>query len=253
MDIYLPPSEKASGAAVVVLPGGGYVNLSMTNEGSSIAKMLVSHDIAAFVVRYRHGPRYHYPAPQIDGQRALRTVRSKAAEYHIQPDRIGVLGFSAGGHLAASLATLDIPAPEHPDEIDKLSARPDFAVLMYPVINLTDDAVTHKGSRTALTQEDPALFAQLSPEQHVSKETPPVFIVQGMDDRTVPVMNSVLFYEACLKNKVPAEMHLFENGRHGFGLGGNDPSLSSWPDLMVKWMAHNKWLAAPAAAGNAAH
>jgi acetyl esterase/lipase len=249
IDLYLPPPDKATGAAVLVLPGGGYVNLSTTREGSDIARELVGRNIAAFVVRYRHAPRYHNPLPLLDAQRAVRTVRAKAADFHVDPNRIGILGFSAGGHLAATVATMDNdgPAPETPDAIDGVSARPDFAVLMYPVINLTDDAVVHKGSRTALVGDDTSLYQKLSPELHVTKDTPPVFLCHAMDDRTVPVMNSVLFYEACLKARVPAEMHLMQNGGHGFSLGGTDPALSAWPGMMVRWMAHNKWLA-PAAA-----
>jgi acetyl esterase/lipase len=244
MDIYLPPADKATGAAVMVLPGGGYSNLSMTKEGSDVARMWLSHNVAAFVVRYRHAPRYHYPIPLLDAQRALRTVRSKAEEYHIDPNRIGILGFSAGGHLAASVATMydSGPKPENPDAIDGISAKPNFAILMYPVIDFTDNAVVHKGSRTSLTQDDSSLFAQLSPQLHVTRDTPPVFLVHGTNDRTVPVMNSILFYEACLKAGVPAEMHIFENGPHGFGLAPSDPALKTWPDLAVTWLERKKFL-----------
>jgi acetyl esterase/lipase len=244
MDLYLPPKDSANGAAFIVLPGGGYTNLAMGHEGADVGKLLQKNNIAAFVVRYRHAPRYHTPVPLLDAQRALRTVRANAKEYNVDPHRIGILGFSAGGHLAASVATAssDSPLPDTVDAIDKESARPDFVVLGYPVINMTDDHIVHKGSRDALTQKDESLFAKLSPEQHVTKDTPPVFIVHGTDDKTVPVMNAVLFYEACLKNQVPAELHIFSNGRHGFGLGGTDPALRTWPDLMLKWMERNKWL-----------
>jgi acetyl esterase/lipase len=244
MDLYLPPADKATGTAVVVFPGGGYSNLAMGHEGNDVGNFFLKNNVAAFVVRYRHGPRYHQPIPLMDAQRALRTVRAKAADYHVDPNRIGVIGFSAGGHLAASVATLfnDGPKPEAADAIDQQSARPDFAFLIYPVINMSDDAVTHKGSRTQLTQDNKELFAQYSLETRVTRETPPIFLVHGTNDRTVPVMNAVLFYEACIKNAVPAELHIFENGPHGFGLGPNDPALRQWPDLALTWMTRHKWL-----------
>ena len=244
MDLYLPPADKATGTAVIVLPGGGYSNLAMGHEGQDVGKFFLKNSVAVFVVRYRHGPRYHQPIPLLDAQRALRTVRARAQEYNVDPNRIGILGFSAGGHLAASVATMfnDGPKPETPDAIDALSARPDFAFLIYPVIDMSDDAVVHKGSRTQLTQDDKSLFDQYSAQKRVTKETPPTFLVHGTNDRTVPVMNSVLFYEACLKNNVPAELHIFENGPHGFGLGPNDPALKQWPELAITWMSRHKWL-----------
>lgn len=244
MDIYLPPTGSASGAGIMVLPGGGYTHLSTVKEGSDVARVFVSHKMAAFVVRYRHAPRYHNPIPLLDAQRALRTIRAHAADYGINPNRIGVVGFSAGGHLAASLATMfdSGPKPEKPDAIDAQSARPDFAILMYPVINMTDDAVAHKGSRDALTQKDQSLYAQLSPEQHVTHDTPPIFLCHSTADNTVPVMNSVLMYEACLKARVPVELHLFQSGPHGFGLAPGDPQLSTWPDMAIRWLQHNKFL-----------
>ncbi len=215
-----------------------------------MARVFLSHNIASFVVRYRHAPRYMHPMPLLDAQRAIRTVRARAADYHVNPDRIGVIGFSAGGHLAACTATLfdtDLKpdAPYSPDAIDAASARPDFAILMYPVISLTEDAIVHKGSRTALTKNDPALNAALSPDQHVSKQTPPIFLVQGSNDKTVPVLNSVRMYEACVQAGVPAELHIFENGPHGFGLGANDPDLKTWPDLAMHWITRNKFLDKP--------
>jgi acetyl esterase/lipase len=240
MDIYLPPPDQATGAAVVVFPGGGYTNLSTKREGSDEAAMLLSHHVAAFVVRYRHAPRYHYPTPILDGQRALRIVRSKAAEYKINPNRIGVMGFSAGGHLAATMATsFDAGNPTAADEIDRVSSRPDFAVLLYPVITFTDEQNVHKGSRTALAGNHPELYAQLSPELHVTKDTPPVFLAHASPDKTVPVENSVLFYLACHKAGIPAELHIFEQGSHGFALAQTDPALRVWPDLMVTWMNKN--------------
>ncbi|HEY4328852.1 MAG TPA: alpha/beta hydrolase [Phycisphaerae bacterium] len=247
IDVYLPPPEKATGTAVMIFPGGGYTNLSMTNEGSDEAKFFLSHDVAAFVVRYRHAPRYHYPTPILDGQRAIRVVRSMAATYHLDANKIGVLGFSAGGHMAASMSTMfdNGPKPEAPDAIDALSARPDFSILLYPVIDMSDDTVVHKGSRTALTQDDKSLYELLSPQKHVTKDTPPAFIVQGTNDNTVPVMNSLLYYQALLKVKVPVEMHILENGPHGFGMGtgrNGDDEMKSWPDQAIRWMTRHKLL-----------
>jgi len=249
MDIYLPPPATASGAAMVIFPGGGYTHLSTVREGSDVAKMLVSHNVAAFVVRYRHALRYQYPIPIDDGFRAIRIVRTNAAQYGVDPHRIGVIGFSAGGHMAATMATLfDAGKPDAADPIDRASSRPDFAALLYPVITFTDEQHMHKGSRDALVGTHAELFPQLSAELHVTRNTPPIFLAHSTQDMTVPVENSILFYEACHKNRVPVEMHLFEIGGHGFGLAPTDPALSVWPQLLVNWMTKNKWLkAAPAA------
>jgi len=199
------------------------------------------------VLRYRKGPRYHYPTTLLDAQRALRLIKAHAKEYRIDPDKVGVLGASAGGHLAAMLATLYdnklLPAaPYVPDAIDAQNARPAFALLQYPVIDLTDDAVTHRGSRTNLTQDNPALYEALSPQLHVTSATPPTFIVQGTNDRLVPVKNALLFYEACLKARVPVEMHILDNGPHGFGMGDNvdDATVREWPMQALRFMARHQ-------------
>jgi acetyl esterase/lipase len=249
LDIYLPAAGKASGAGVLILPGGGYQMLTVPGEGPAPARFFVAHDVAAFVLRYRHGPRYHYPTTLTDAQRAMRLIKSRAKEYGIDPDKLGVLGASAGGHLAALLATLYdskvLPAaPYQPDAIDALSARPAFALLEYPVIDLTDDAVTHRGSRTNLTQNEPALYAALSPQLHVTKETPPLFIVHGTNDRLVPVKNSLLMYEAALKAGVPVEMHILDNGPHGFGMGMgmDDATVQEWPMLALRFIARHQMI-----------
>ena len=243
LDIYLPQADKATGAGVLILPGGGYQMLTVPGEGAEPARFFLSHNVAAFVLRYRHGPRYHYPTTLLDAQRALRLIRARAQEYHIDPAKVGVFGGSAGGHLAAMLATLydNKLFPEAPyiaDATDGLSARPAFVLLLYPVIDLTDDAVTHKGSRTNLTQDNPALYDPLSPQKHVTRDTPPVFIVHGTNDRLVPVKNSLLLYEACLKAGVPVEMHILENGPHGFGMGANlnDEAIKQWPEQALRFM-----------------
>jgi acetyl esterase/lipase len=251
LDLYLPDTNKSSGAAILLLPGGGYQMLTVPGEGATPAMFFQSNNVAAFVLRYRHGPRYHYPTTLLDAQRALRFIRAHAEEYHIDPARVGVFGGSAGGHLAAMLATLYdnklLPeAPYVPDATDSLSAKPAFALLLYPVIDLTDDAITHRGSRQNLTQNKPALYEALSPQKHVTRDTPPVFIVHGSNDRLVPVQNSLLFYEACLKAGVPVEMHLEENAQHGFGMATNlkDETVKEWPKQALRFMVRHKWIPA---------
>jgi acetyl esterase/lipase len=251
LDLYLPEADKATGAGVLILPGGGYQMLTLPGEGPAPARFFLSHNVAAFVLRYRHGPQYHYPTTLLDAQRALRLIRSRAEEYRVDPAKVGVFGGSAGGHLAALLATLyDIKrlpeAPYTPDATDALSAKPAFALLLYPVIDLTDDTVTHRGSRTNLTRNDATLYEALSPQKHVTQDTPPVFLVHGTNDFLVPVRNSLLFYEACLKAGVSAEMHLLENAQHGFGMAANlkDQTVKEWPDQAIRFMARHKWIPA---------
>jgi acetyl esterase/lipase len=249
LDIYLPPPDKATGAGVLVLPGGGYQILTLPNEGPIPARFFRDNHVAAFVLRYRHGPRYHYPTTLLDAQRALRLIKSRAREFGVDPDRVGVFGGSAGGHLAALVSTLYdsklLPPPPYvPDAIDALSARPAFTLLLYPVIDLTDDAVTHRGSRTNLTQDDPALYAALSPQLHVTQDTPPAFLVHGTNDRLVPVKNALLYYEACVAAGVPAEMHLLDDGPHGFGLGllMADATVKAWPAQALHFMARQRMI-----------
>jgi acetyl esterase/lipase len=208
--------------------------------------------VAAFVLRYRHGPRYHYPTTLQDAQRALRIIRARAQEFRVDPARIGVFGGSAGGHLAALTATMYdsklLPeAPYVADATDGMGAKPAFALLLYPVIDLSDDTVTHRGSRTNLTQDNPALYDLLSPQKHVTRDTPPAFIVHGTNDRLVPVKNSLLFYEAYLKAGVSVEMHILENGPHGFGMGTNlnDETVKEWPDQALRFMIRHKWIPEP--------
>ena len=251
LDLYLPDTNKASGAALLLLPGGGYQMLTVPGEGATPAKFFQSNNVAAFVLRYRHGPQYHYPTTLLDAQRALRFIRAHAEEYHVDPAKVGVFGGSAGGHLAAMVATLYdnklLPgAPYVADATDSLSARPAFALLLYPVIDLTDDAITHRGSRMNLTQNNQALYQALSPQKHVTRDTPPVFIVHGSNDRLVPVQNSLLFCEACLKAGVPVEMHILENAQHGFGMATNlkDETVKEWPKQALRFMARHNWIPA---------
>ncbi len=237
LSTYLPASNPTK-TAVIIAPGGGYAHLSMQKEGEDIARWLNAHGVAGFVLKYRLGPNYHHPTELGDAQRAIRTVRSRAAEFGIAPDHIGMFGFSAGGHLTASAGTLyDQGPPANADDIDKLSARPDFLILAYPVITL-EEPYLHKGSLKYLLGDtpDPALVQLLSPEKHVTKDTPPTFIYTTTDDGTVPVMNSVMFYSALIAAKVPAEMHIFAHGPHGTGLAPGFPDLKTWPDLLATWM-----------------
>ena len=226
LGIYLPPADKASGAGVVICPGGGYAHLAMEKEGSDVAAWLNEHGLAGFVLKYRLGPRYHHPAPLDDAHRALRYVREHAAELRVKPDRIGIWGFSAGGHLAATAAT-------HFDA----GTRPDFVILAYPVITF-EPPYAHQGSRKYLlgSEPDPKLVQNLSNETQVTAETPPTFLFHTSGDKTVPSENSVLFYLALRKAGVPAELHIYERGPHGVGLAQKDPVLSSWPSRLADWL-----------------
>lgn len=233
---YLPPSDQATGAAIVVCPGGGYRTLA-EHEGRPVAEWLNSIGIAGFVLKYRLAPRYHHPAPMQDAARALRTVRARAAEWGVKPDRIGILGFSAGGHVASTAGThFDAGQPDAPDPIERVSSRPDLMVLIYPVISMHLHA--HRGSKLGLLGPDPKpeLVALLSNEEHVTKETPPAFLVHTVNDTGVPYENSLLFIAALRKAGVPHEFHLYERGAHGFGLGTKDPILSSWPRRCADWL-----------------
>ncbi|MGO9255033.1 MAG: alpha/beta hydrolase [Bryobacteraceae bacterium] len=234
---YLVPAARAIGTAVVICPGGGYQHLSMDKEGEQIALWLNSLGVAAFVLKYRLGPKYHHPIELGDAQRAIRTVRSRAADYHVQPDRIGIMGFSAGGHLASTAGThFDAGNPAAADPIDRAGSRPDFLVLCYPVISFGEFA--HRGSEHALLgeQPDPKLVENLSNELQVTPQTPPTFLFHTTTDATVPVENSVLFYSALRKAGVPAELHIYERGPQGVGLAQTDEALSSWPARLADWL-----------------
>jgi acetyl esterase/lipase len=237
MTIYLPSSTPAGMTAVVILPGGGYRNLAMNHEGRQVASYLNAAGIAAFVLKYRLGPRYHHPIEMGDAQRAVRMVRSHAGEWHIDGARIGVMGFSAGGHLAATVSTHFDSGQAAADSVDRVDSRPDFAILGYPVISLTE-AWTHQGSKTSLLGENPPadLARSLSGDLSVTPRTPPTFIFQTNADTAVPAENAVSYYPALRKAGVPAEMHIFENGPHGVGLALNDPALNQWPSLLLNWL-----------------
>ena len=241
LTVYLPRKQKATGAAVVICPGGGYGHLAMDHEGHQIAEWLNSLGVAGFILEYRHrnsGAGYGHPAPLQDAQRAVRMVRSRAGRYDIDPNRIGILGFSAGGHLASTAGThFETGNAEAKDPIDRVSCRPDFMVLIYPVISLAE-SFTHKGSGRNLLGDnpEPKLLDYLSNEKQVTAQTPPTFLVHTYEDRAVPAENSIYFYLALRKAKVPAEMHLYQKGRHGFGLGKTIAAASSWPVRCAEWM-----------------
>lgn len=244
MTPYLPPAGTANGTVVVIFPGGGYSHLTMEKEGSAVANWLAGAGVTTFVVRYRLGPSYHHPTMLGDAQRAIRTVRARAAEWNVDPRRLGVIGFSAGGHLASTAGThFDAGNASSADPIERASSRPDFMLLLYPVITMRD-SLTHNGSRVSLLGKEPApdLVRLMSNETQVTAQTPPTILVHSTDDKAVPVENSLLFYEALKRNGVQAEMHVFEYGGHGFGLAPKDPVLGAWTTICESWMRRHGWL-----------
>ncbi len=244
--VYLPPADKATGAAIVVCPGGGYGGLAISYEGHDVARWLNTVGVAGVVLKYRVAP-YRHPAPLLDAQRALRYVRAHAKEWGLDPQRVGILGFSAGGHLASTAATqFDSGKEKAADAVDRQTCRPDFAVLVYPVITFTGP-FAHGGSRNNLLGKDanPQLIDSLCNQKRVTAQTPPTFLVHTSEDKAVPPENSVLFYEALRAAKVPAEMHIYEKGQHGLGMGQPGSAFSSWPRRLVDWMATHNLLKRP--------
>jgi len=232
------PAAHASPTAIIVAPGGGYHGLAMNHEGRQIANFLNAMGITAFVLKYRLAPRYIHPIELGDAQRAIRLVRTRAAEYGVKPDRIGMMGFSAGGHLTSTAEThFDSGNPNAPDPIDRASSRPDFAILGYAVISFTAP-YAHSGSAHALMGDspDPKLAEYLSSDLQVTSRTPPTFLFSTSEDTVVPSENSVAFYLALHKAKVPAELHIFRQGPHGVGLDLEDPALGEWPRLLINWL-----------------
>jgi acetyl esterase/lipase len=240
--VYLPAKDKATGAAAVILPGGGYSVLAAGHEGEAYAKWLAQRGVAGILVKYRvsrnDAAGYQFPVPFLDARRAIRTARGKAAEWGIDPKKIGIMGSSAGGHLASLCATrfADTFPAETRDGIDALSCRPDFAILIYPVISM-QDPLRHKGSRERLLGKNPSVEEQLnhSTDRAVTKDTPPVFLLTTSDDG-VDCRNSLSFAVACKEHGVPVSLHLFETGGHGYGLNGKGP-LAAWPSLLETWLA----------------
>ncbi|MFN0053715.1 MAG: family 16 glycoside hydrolase [Planctomycetales bacterium] len=247
LTIWKPAADKANGCAVVICPGGGYGHLAVDHEGKQVAEWLNSLGVTACMLKYRLAPHYKHPAPLHDAQRALRTVRARGKEWGVDPQRVGILGFSAGGHLASTAAThFDEGAADASDLIDRHSARPSFAVLCYPVISFTTP-YTHVGSRNNLLGKDAdqKLMESLSNELQVTDKTPPTFLFHTGEDTGVPPENSILFYMALRKAKVPAELHIYEKGGHGLGLAAKEPGLSTWPGRCADWMAGRGLLEKP--------
>jgi len=244
IEVYLPAKANATGQAMLIFPGGGYQILAYDWEGTDIAKFLNGKGIAGIVVKYRLPSSVSqtdkHLVPLIDAQRAIRLVRSKAEEYHIDANKIGIIGFSAGGHLASTLGThFNDKVYGKIDAIDDLSARPDFMALGYPVISFKN-MITHKGSKRNLSGEvsEPSIIEYFSNEEQVTKDTPPTFLVHAANDKGVPVENSLAFYKALKDNDVPATMHLYPTGGHGFSLARDNVHLRSWTERLFEWMEH---------------
>jgi acetyl esterase/lipase len=241
---YPAPENSNTGAAVIICPGGAYVRLAVDHEGVAVARWLNSLGVSAFMLKYRL-KEYGHPAPLRDVLRAVRLVRARASAWNIDPARIGVIGFSAGGHLASSAGTLfDAPEGRTGAELDHVSARPDFLVLVYPVISFKPP-YAHAGSRDSLIGKAPApeLVEHLSTDLQVTKDTPPTFLVHSSADPGVPAENSVLFYLALRRAGVPAEMHVYADGPHGFGMNPGYGPTSDWPKRCAEWLTARGFLA----------
>lgn len=242
MTVYLPAKKSATGQAVVICPGGGYARLAYDWEGLDVAKLLNAKGIAAIVLKYRlpvaKSNITPHLSPLLDAKRAVRIVRANAARWNINKANVGIMGFSAGGHLASTLAThYDAGDAGAADSVERMSSRPDFAVLVYPVISMSKP-IMHTGSRNNLLGEKPdsALAKLYSNELQVTAQTPPTFLVHATDDNGVPVENSLLFYQALKDANVPAELHVYPKGGHGFGLAVGRGYLETWPDRLVDWL-----------------
>jgi acetyl esterase/lipase len=241
MYVYLPEKSKNTGAAVVICPGGGYMIEAMDHEGYQMAEWLQSKGVAGIVLKYRL-PYGHHEIPSGDARQTMRIVRSNAKEWGIDPNKVGIAGSSAGGHLASTVGTVfDLGNEKSTDAIDKMSCRPDFMLLLYPVISF-NEAVGHMGSRKNLIGEgnDWKLAKQYSNELNVTKDTPPTFLILADDDKVVIPQNSVDFYLALKKYDIPAEMHIFQEGGHGFGMTKKNLPVDQWPDLFYSWLKAQK-------------
>ncbi len=244
LTIFLPEKAKANGAAVIICPGGGYWIASIVKEGFAVAKKLNENGIAAFVLKYRipndSSMIDKSIGPLQDAQRAIQLVRMNAAEWNVDVNKVGIMGFSAGGHVASTAATHF--QKSYIDNPDKINLRPDFGIFIYPVISF-QDSIGHIGSRDQLIGKNPrkTLLDSFSNELQINKQTPPAFLVHASDDHTVPVMNSINFYESLLKNNVSAEMHIYKGGGHGFGLV-NPTSKDKWMERCINWMQSMGWI-----------
>ncbi len=244
LSVYLPAKEKANGSAIVICPGGGYALLAYDHEGIQIAKWFNNLGITAFILKYRLPNdkimENKSVGPLQDVQEAIRYVRRNSSQWDLNPSKIGVIGFSAGGHLAATASTLFANKVYNSDST---SARPDFSILIYPVISMNSE-ITHSGSRQNLLGLNPTqdLVDQFSAEKQVSTSTPQTFLVHSQDDKTVPVQNSVNYFLALKKNKVPSELHIFEKGGHGYGTGKEKGTESEWTEMCKQWLLQKGFL-----------
>lgn len=244
LTVYLPPKEKATGTGIIVVPGGGYQMVAASHEGSDVAKKFNEMGVAAFVLKYRLPDDRTMVNKEIgpiqDAQRAIQLVREKAKDWGVDKDRVGIIGFSAGGHLASTAGTHFNHA--YIDVSKKTNLRPDFMILVYPVISFAD-SIAHIGSRDNLLGKNPSpeKIREYSNELQVTKKTPPTFLVHAENDSTVKVQNMLLFATALQKNKVPFDFYLYDKGGHGFGLN-NPTSEIKWMDLVQEWMNKNGWL-----------
>jgi acetyl esterase/lipase len=232
LTVFLPPTGKATGAAMVIFPGGAYSHLS-PREGLPAARWLAGNGITAFILKYRVGMKYHHPAELDDAQRAIRYVRANAPTWELDPARVGIIGFSAGGHLASTAAThFDSGHPQADDPVERVSSRPDIHILLYPVISLVEEAIVHKGSRTMLLGDHPdaATLELLSNERHVTAETPPAFVVHSTRDNSVPPANSDRYVAALTKNNIPFVYLRAPIGGHGFGV------TDDWSSVAMAWL-----------------
>ncbi len=236
---YLPPKESATGTAVLICPGGGYSALAFNHEGHAVAQWLNENGIAGIILKYRLPSDFimkdKSAGPLQDAQEAIRIIRRNASKWNIDVNKIGVIGFSAGGHLASTLSTHYSEKVYLPK--DTVSAKPNFSLLIYPVITM-DSAFTHMGSRINLIGTKPSAeeIKRFSNELQVNEKTPPAFMVHSADDKAVPVRNSIVYYEQLVKYGIPSELHIFQKGGHGYGLGGGKETQSSWTDLCIKWL-----------------
>ena len=242
ISIYLPSRRNATGKAVLVIPGGGYRVLAYDSGGTDIAKWLNSKGIAAFVLKYRLPHTSNnivgHKSPLMDAQRAMRLARYHAGQWEIDPQQIGVIGFSAGGHLASTLSTMfDYGDEGNQDPVERQSSRPDFSILVYPVIS-SDSSIWHRGSFRALLGEDPPeeLLLKYSTEKQIKVDTPPTILIHSADDTSVPVQNSIIYFQALTDNDIPAEMHIYPYGGHGFSLAIGRGHLSTWTDRVIDWI-----------------
>lgn len=248
LTLFLPQPGRSNGTALIVAPGGAYKGLASNLEGRQVADWFTARGVTAFVLKYRLGESNPYPAPLLDAQRAVRLVRSLSKTYKFSPDRIGIMGFSAGGHLAAMEATsFDDGKPDSSDPVERLGNRPDFLILGYPWLNAmqpnSKHLITYCSVLSAMPASDcKAWEEKYTPALHVTARTPSTFIYHTTEDSLVPVQTSVEFYSALLNADVPAEMHLFRHGAHGTGLGAGDEALDLWPELLEMWMRGQGWL-----------